>query len=516
MTVAASARAGVVLARGLVAWPWRAWCRLAPWQMILAGAVVLAAGYGRLMATLPIVPGNSAAYPLGWWGWFDQGRTIESIRALAAFDLAPDHHLYPLGYALLGAPFVRLFPDHPLLLVDLACLLAALAAFVAFAARLGLAARFAVPVFLLAGADGTVFLQWVVPWNTTPVAALLWGLLALVAAHAQDEGSPRRNLRVFAIGLLAAAVIAFRPTDAAVAGVCVIGGAFAARRRRGRDLAWLALGGLAALAPIAAIHLAIYGPHASPYMKVAGAIGFAPADLAWKAFVLLSDPRPWFGEGTGLLRRDPWVALAVAGLLPALATAGRRDPAGRLPVVLALALLAHAALYLSFVDLLPTGLWRYYNVHYWAWAMPGYGLLAALLLRDLAARRRPALASVPLAMLVLALRAAPVAAGEGAARMLTWPGAKADFTPAYFAHSALRDGSGRLANIPDMRVIAGEGGVRVLALRRDFSGPVAWVNHEALPDQVSIQAPLRWKEHWQLGWPCWLPPYACRARLPPP
>jgi hypothetical protein len=58
--------------------------------------------------------------------------------------------------------------------------------------------------------------------------------------------------------------------------------------------------------------------------------------------------------------------------------------------------------------------------------------------------------------------------------------------------------------------------VRVLALRRDFSGPVAWVTHEALPDQVSIQAPLRWKEHWELGWPCWLPPYACRARLPPP
>jgi hypothetical protein len=54
-------------------------------------------------------------------------------------------------------------------------------------------------------------------------------------------------------------------------------------------------------------------------------------------------------DGEGLLRRAPWVALGIAGSTPAI-------PRGGSPALLALILVVHAVLYLSYVDLMPTPL----------------------------------------------------------------------------------------------------------------------------------------------------------------
>jgi hypothetical protein len=83
-----------------------------------------------------LLPGNLQAVPEGWWSWFDQSKYIESARALAALDFGAARHWYPVGYALLGAPFTSWSPAHPFVFVDLAALLATFASFQAFARRL--------------------------------------------------------------------------------------------------------------------------------------------------------------------------------------------------------------------------------------------------------------------------------------------------------------------------------------------------------------------------------------------
>ena len=60
------------------------------------------------------------------------GRYYDSLRALAAGNLDPAQHWYPLGYAILAVPFVFL-GDHPFFVIDLVSLLVAYRAFIAFA-----------------------------------------------------------------------------------------------------------------------------------------------------------------------------------------------------------------------------------------------------------------------------------------------------------------------------------------------------------------------------------------------
>jgi len=152
-------------------------------------------------------------------------------------------------------------------------------------------------------------------------------------------------------------------------------------------------------APYVALYVRIYGAHLPEYMTQSREIGFTLYDWGWTAYVILVDSRGWFMDDEGLLHRAPWIALACARLLPALFR-------GRAAALLAALLLAHGPLYLSYVDLLPTGFWRFNNIHYWQWAVPGYGILAWLLLIDLIhplTRTRRWVASVSLIVTGIAL-----------------------------------------------------------------------------------------------------------------
>jgi len=78
-------------------------------------------------------PGHNPAYPLGWWGWFDQGEYLKSAKAFAALDFSAAQHFCPPLYSMLGALFVN-FTD-PFWLVDLICLLWFATIFVLFASK---------------------------------------------------------------------------------------------------------------------------------------------------------------------------------------------------------------------------------------------------------------------------------------------------------------------------------------------------------------------------------------------
>lgn len=491
-----------------------------------AGAAALTACYLWCLLGDRYLPGNDSQYPLGWWGWFDQGKYLDSAQSLMRGALMPDRHWYPLGYSIFAAPFTLWSHGHPFLPVNLGSLLLCYTGFLAFARRAGVERGWAVALFLLATAGSrTLFEGWIVPWSTIPAAALIWLLLAATAAHIQGDRRP------LLIGLLAAAIPLVRPTELLLGAPCVLAAITASlprpaaqtrvardtqpRRTWLPDLALLTAGGLMVAVPYGLLHWRIYGLAASPYMEMSTGLGFTPYDLGWKAYTILADPRDWFLDGRGLLWQAPWAALALAGLAVAWAH-------GRAVGLLAVLIVLHTLLYLSYVDLLPTGLWRFFNVHYWQWALPGLALLAFLAGRDLLRwRRAPLFPLAPLAVAasvpLLLLHPVPVEVPAGVpAKMLAYAGPPPGFIEAYFTELALRDSVGEMHGFGDLRAIPLIGGMRVYALRRPFGGDPAWVTP---PPGWPGGTPVRYGIAWRLGVPCWTRLVGCRrlgqSLLPP-
>lgn len=461
------------------------------WSPAAAGGLFLTLLFVIDYLRYPFRPGPDMPVPLGWWGWFDQSQYLQSARALAHLDLSPAHHHYPLGYALLGALFTRVMPEHPFFLVDLASLLIAYAAFMAFARRCGIKRHWSAGLFVLATAlDPVLFDQWVIPWNTSPLAAIIWLLFAVAAAHI--EGKRRPAL----LGLLAISVPMLRPTDLLIAAVPIIACLAAdliGRRLAPRDVGIFLLAVFLPAGAYAALHLAIYGPHLSDYMRQSRTMGFSLHDFGLKAYLIFVDPRAWIGGGEGLIRRCPWLILGAAGLLVAL-----RRP---VPAMLATALIVQAVLYLSYVDLLPTSFWRYHNVHYWTFTFPGFALISFLLLRDIFVPRARwwAAAALVIVLLLLCIHLAPVPARpDQPAEALDIPRAAHDFNTVYFGRLSVRDSRGTLQNIKDMRAFPFGDGVRILALKRSFHGPATVIG-----DGMDSVAPLRLRVSAGWGIPFW-------------
>lgn len=483
-------------------------------QVVWGVGLLLAIFYTAAYLGHPQLPGNTPAYPAGWWTWFDQSMFLRSTVALVRGNLDFSQHHYPLGYSLLGALFYRAMPSHAFFFVDLLSLLGAYLGFVALGRRLGLHGVVAAGLFaLVVLGDRFVFRQWVVPWNTTPVAGFTWVLLATVAAWLDGRRRP------WAVGLLMGGIVVCRPSDAVLLLPCLAALLWAERgawRARWREGAQLAAAGALVVLPVVGLHLAIYGAAQSLYMTNSARLGFTLFDFGWKAYVLWVDPYPWFADGKGILQHAHWVALGLAGIVPALL----RGPKDR---VLAGVLVVHGVLYVSYVDLLPTGLWRFLNIHYFAWAFPGYALLAALLLRDLVRAggvgrlgrwARPiGWASVAGTLLLLCVRVVPVPAAAGEpAKAVDYAGPLPPFNDTYMAgRLLLRDERGEMADYTTIRGFLYPGGMRVVGLRRDMVGPMAWVPGHAPPGFEGAAPSARWTIAVQLAWP---PRWLRRAAAP--
>ncbi len=472
------------------------------------GALLLLLLYVFYYLANPAAPGHNvdACCYQAWTGWWDQGRYYESARALAHGDLSAARHWYPLGYPALGALFSFL-GAHLCFPVDIACVLVAYFGFLTFAEAVDVSRPVAVVLFLLTVcADPMLFKQWVIPWNSSPVAALIWCLLAATAAHLDGMRRP------LMLGLLAGAISLMRPADAVVGAICLTWVAVADLRagtQPGRAVV-LMLGGLAALiVPYALLYHAIYGWLPSAYAVNSRAIGFTAHHIIWRAYVLLIEPRQWFFSGQGLLAHAPWLPLGIAGAVLALVRGGLARLAG-------LCLTTYCFMMLAYVDLLPTGLWRYYNVHYFKWTWPGFGLLAWLLLRRL--YRRDSLAWVVLGAVLLlsCLRVNPRPASQDEpAVAVDIPGITAtERSTTMSPELTAIDAQGTMPNITMMRAFPfpDGNGVRLIGLKRDFAGEPVLQLEGSLVAVAEGKPMRRWAEHVTLGYPCWLPPYPCKGR----
>ena len=471
----------------------------------LAVGVMLTVQYTVVYLADRARPGNSSIYPKGWLGWFDQSMMLRSTAALAQGSLDPMQHHYALGYSLLGLPFYLVSPQHPFFAIDALSLLVAFGGFIALGRRLNLSGAVSAVLFACSTMSAPIlFRQWVLPWNTTPVAACLWLLLATVAAWLDGRRRPG------SVGLLMGLVVVCRPSDAVILLPCVGALVWVERHNWQRGLAAaarVATGAAVVVVPVVALHVAIYGWAESPYMASSARIGFTLSHFAWKSYVLFVDPFPWFAEGEGVLQRSHWVALGLMGLLAALVR-GLKDR------VLALTLIVHAVLYISYVDLLPFGLWRFNNIHYFAWAYPGYALMAGLLAKELirprvAWTRWTGLGAIAAMVIVLCIRITPSPAKAGQpAKVVDFTGDMPPFLETVFLASLqLRDADGSLTYWRDFRAYPYPGGVRVYAMRRDMVGAVEWVPGHAPTGFEGATATARWVPRMRLIWPpIWLLP----------
>lgn len=315
----------------------------------------------------PAAPGNSPPYPLGWWGWYDQSHYLESVKGFAEFDLAPGRHSAPPLYFVLGAFFHGVNPMHPFWLIDLVCLLWFAWSFVAFARRYVPAWMPPLIFILIVVANRVVFENFLIPWTTTlSIALLSIGLNLLPRLSAKDGEAPGAG--AIALGSLALGLIAIvRPLDTVVAGVVWLGMWIALLRSgANRRKLWLAPLTIA-VGPLSYLlfNQLLFGSPFGGYIRVGAANGYFPADTAEKFVSLFLDGYTLYLEpGSGLLDHFPWFAVALPSVVFVLV---RGDWALR---TVAAALSTQFALYLPYGDLLPTGLWRYLNIHYFVWTLP--------------------------------------------------------------------------------------------------------------------------------------------------
>ncbi|RYD85471.1 MAG: hypothetical protein EOP84_02405 [Verrucomicrobiaceae bacterium] len=309
----------------------------------------------------------------GWEGWWDQSQYLRSARALAAGNLNPAEHWYPLGYPVLAAPFARAGFQDPFLIPNLILVLAFAFAFLLFFRRyigsgLSIAVFFAtmlLPWIISVPYEvrHIVWLQYVIPWNTIPVAAAYMFILLLMRSLQGGDALWRHAL----LGALAGLVLVCRPADliALLPVALFYGFQVVLRERRWRGAFAAVAGLMAVIGPIALLMLSIYGGLQTPYSENIENIGLTPHYLLERAFAVGVDASmSWGLSDNSLLNVFPWLVVALPFAI--LAAIRRPKEIGMLITVCACAFTT----YVCFNDFSPLNIFRYFLIHYIVWMLP--------------------------------------------------------------------------------------------------------------------------------------------------
>lgn len=357
---------GWIFGAGLDRWLER---RAVRWALLAAVAV----GYIAAYVGDELNPGwTPPSARQGWWSWSDQWRYAESAAGLAGGRIDATSYFYPLGYAALGAPFVRLMPAHPFFWASLGLVLLTAALWWRLARRwMRPSAALALGVVFVATHAALLRLTMVIPWNTLPSQVALLAGMVLVLTR-------RDGAVVGWLALLAALTYWVRPGDAACMAPMLVWATVRLPTWRAR-LGWGAVGVVliaASAAAMAGLNWRTFGHWRTPYEQGTFAhIGFFSYPMLHKAYWLLVDGEVFFGEyGSALLWRYPWLFLAIPGVVCWV----RRDGWAGAACVGTIAL--NWMLYLNYNDFLPSAVFRFSLIHYLSWSFLPLGITAALAL----------------------------------------------------------------------------------------------------------------------------------------
>ena len=345
-----------------------------------------------------------------WSSWFDQGHYLMSTFALAAGDLNPAKHRYPIGYALMAAPFTYVFPRDPFVIVDMLSLAGSLWAFMRLGELLGIARAIGGTIFLATSVfTYSILLHYVIAWTSTPTTYLI--LTGLMLGFL-----PPTYWRALLLGLIPGLIVLVKPADAVplvplavyYAIVCLRAPPPGATARRTHTLRLFGMGfiGLAAGAAVATLgHWLVNGWTLSAYERSETHGGaFILGSVPFKLYSLFVDPSVIYGHylGTeGIFSRYPWMFIGALGMILMVF----RDL--RL-AVLAICAAVYVAMYGAYFGILPNNLWYYNIIHYFTWCFPVFGLFAFVLVRRLLLQRSLADAVIVILASVLLLAWRPV------------------------------------------------------------------------------------------------------------
>ena len=335
--------------------------------IIVVTAIIFAHVYTVFPGT-PSGPGVS-----GWEGWWDQSNYIKSARALARGDFAAENHWYQIGYSMLGAPFAYIGMRDPFVAVNLISLIAFVLLFIrlfspvigrpaaacALAIGLLLPTRITVPHVT----DWVVASQFVIPWNTNPIAPLYLGILLIMRRLPADE----RFHKDVVLGLLVGAVAALRLAD--VVALVPVGLAYTFLRLRAAEpvkhVAIAVTGALLVFVPFVVLTWKIHVGLGSAYVDQAALIGVSFSDLHERFMVVFIDSSTVFDtDGLSIRSLQPWLMLLAPFAIFWAVADGR---SGRLVVAV---MAMSVAFYLAFNDFWPLNILQYYLIHYIAWIFP--------------------------------------------------------------------------------------------------------------------------------------------------
>ena len=333
-----------------------------------------------------IHPSRPSASAPGWWGWWDQGQYRVTAQALVDGRLDRGSYQYPIGYPLLGVPFVKWMPTHTFFLPTLLCVV--LAAHFLYeigrpfltrveAAVLALAALFAHP---LIGSSTLV-----PPSNNTPILAAALAVTALFVVR-----GPRANA-LWTSAVLLPFLFHIRTLEWLVLSALAVS-ALVLRRE------WKALVQFSAVylgvfliyfAAIGWITIQSTGEVLPPYMTSTAGVGFFSYPFVPKAYLTMFATDSVVDGAQSLAQHFPWMLL----VLPGAVFFARAVGATAWALFGAIALMFVA--YIGYNDLWPSMLFRFQNQRYFGWPLT-LGLLFAYLTFRQAWRALPRAAWVPL------------------------------------------------------------------------------------------------------------------------
>ena len=304
-------------------------------------------------------------------GAHDQAAYLRSAAALARFDFRAEAHYYPIGYAVLAAPFYPLLQGHAFFVPNVLCYLGSVyLLYRIFRFLLKPVEAFVLAVVLL-GAFPLQLRSLLVPWTSIPTQVLMYWAVFRVGLGRDIV----RDLRT--AGVLCGLILFFRPANVAVCLVVVLVRVIVERQNEAIRPAVKQFAATAAATGLVWVvaQYALYGQLLSSYQATAMTVGFTMRRWLEKVFFVFVNSEIVFPPADSLLKSFPHLIVSGPGLVYLVG----RVPRVGWPIVGAT--VVGFGEYLLFNDFWPHGIYRFGLFHYIAWVMPVGGLLAYLSFR---------------------------------------------------------------------------------------------------------------------------------------
>lgn len=324
----------------------------------------------------------------GWFGWFDQSQYLRAAIAFGVGDFSPASHYYPPLYPYIGHLFYGLMPRDPFFFINCTSFVVFSYVFVKVASRyIGFILSLLAFYYSVAFHYETMK-HFVIPW-TTSITVISYSICILCLSNLKSGNATEKQAYIIypammsaAMGLLGLA----RPIDAVLAAVFFSSyGLMVLRRDSGNlskrklidTVAIFLAGPVLAIAIFAVFNDKVFGNVLGGYLNsTAGSSGYFFTELFQKSVSLLFDSGSLFAvPGEGIVEHYPWIALSFAAIALAFFVGDA------VLITVAIALVVQFCIYAPYGDLLPVGVWRYGNIHYFKWGIPYLMLFAVVALR---------------------------------------------------------------------------------------------------------------------------------------